>query len=63
MNIQELAVIMNMPESSVRSFVNCLRVWTDKGLSIHEAIIKHQQVIDRMRANPQASFDMVMESI
>jgi hypothetical protein len=58
MNIQELATIMNMPESSVRSFVRCLQVWTEKGFTIEQAIMKHQGIINRLVANPEAAVAM-----
>ena len=43
MNIKELAELMGQPEKDVMAFVNCLKVWTNKGLSIEEAINKHME--------------------
>jgi hypothetical protein len=51
MNVQQLAVIMNMPESDVQAFVNCLRVWTDKGHGIEAAIAKHSEQMMRLACN------------
>lgn len=51
MNTQQLAAEMNMPLSDVTDFVNCLKVWTDKGFSIEEAITKHTAQMTRLVNN------------
>lgn len=51
MNIQQLAAEMSMPLADVTAFVNCLKVWTDKGLSIEDAITKHMSQMARLASN------------
>lgn len=63
MNIEQMAAEMNVSESTFMSFVNCLRVWTDKGFSIEEAIIKHQDIVSRMKANPAGVVAFVKEGL
>lgn len=49
MDIKQLAVEMNMPESDVEVFVTCLRIWIlNKGLSLDEAIAKHMRVMESL---------------
>lgn len=45
MNIQQLAAEMKQPVADVQRFVNCLRVWTDKGCTLEEAIAKNEQMM------------------
>lgn len=61
MNIQQLAAEMGVQESTLQSFVNCLRVWTDKGYSLEDAIKKHMDIMNRMKANSQATVAMFKE--
>ncbi len=51
MTIQQLAVMMGQKESDVLAFVNCLRVWTDKGYSLEAAIEKHKAQMARFVDN------------
>ena len=48
MNIQELAKLMEQKESDVKSFVECLKVWTSKGLTLEQAIEKHMSQMTRL---------------
>lgn len=48
MNIQELAKEMNVSESDASAFVECLKVWINKGYSLEQAIAKHMQQMQRM---------------
>ena len=48
MNIKQLAFLMHMPEADLEVFVGCLRVWINKGLSLEEAITKHQRVMENL---------------
>lgn len=49
--IESLAAEMGVSAADLTSFVNCLRIWTDKGLSIEEAIERHQQQMNRFANN------------
>lgn len=48
MNIKELAVLMDVPEADAQTFVDCLRIWTDKGYTLDEAIAKHIAQMNRI---------------
>lgn len=63
MNTKQMAAEMKVNESDLRSFVGCLRVWTDKGYTIDEAIRKHQDIMSRWAANPPVVVEMVKESL
>lgn len=45
--VQQLAKEMGVTESELQGFVSCLRVWTDKGLSLEEAINKNMAQMTR----------------
>jgi hypothetical protein len=47
----EIAAEMGVSLSDLDSFVNCLRVWTDKGLSLEEAVERHLEQMQRMANN------------
>lgn len=47
MTTNELAKLMGQKESDVQSFVDCLRVWIDKGYTIEAAIEKHMAQMGR----------------
>lgn len=51
MTITELSKLMNQPESDVLSFVECLRVWMEKGYSIEESIKRHMAQMTRFAEN------------
>lgn len=48
MNISQLAGVMGKPESDVQRFVDCLRIWTDKGYTLEEAIAKNEEQMMRI---------------
>lgn len=41
--ITELAKLMNVSENSLVEFLKCLNVWTEKGYTVEQAIIKNEQ--------------------
>lgn len=43
MNISELAAITNQKESDVLAFLECLKVWINKGYSFDDAIKMHMR--------------------
>ena len=49
--MKELAEMMGVSVSDVQGFVDCLRVWIDKGLTLDEAIERHQAQMVRMVNN------------
>ena len=51
MNIKKLAEIMKQTESDTQAFINCLKVWIDKGYTIDQAIIKHMEQMVRLVDN------------
>lgn len=48
MTTQEMASEMGVSVADVESFINCLRVWTNKGYSVEMAIHKHMEQMNRM---------------
>lgn len=50
MDTKQIAELLNVSESDAESFVNCLRVWTDKGYTIEQAIGRHVAQINRFAA-------------
>jgi hypothetical protein len=48
MNIAELAALMGQKESDVVAFIDCLRVWMNKGYSLEESIARHMAQMARM---------------
>jgi hypothetical protein len=46
--IAELAADMNVSENDMASFVNCLKVWTDKGMTLEQAIERNMQQMQRL---------------
>jgi hypothetical protein len=63
MNIQELAQLMGQKESDVKSFVECLKVWIEKGFTIEQAIEKHMSQMTRLAEHShQISTDVVVET-
>lgn len=51
MNTQQLAALMGVSESDAQGFVDCLRVWTDKGFSVEQAIEKNIAAWGALLAN------------
>ena len=49
--MEELAKTMGVSVSDAQGFVDCLRVWIDKGFSLDEAIERHQAQMVRMVNN------------
>lgn len=45
--IEHLAQTMNQPVKDVAAFIACLKVWTDKGYSVEQAIEKHMAQMSR----------------
>jgi len=41
--ITELAKLMSVSENSLIEFLKCLNVWTEKGYTVEQAIIKNEQ--------------------
>ena len=48
MQVAELAALMGQKESDVQAFVDCLRIWINKGYSFEEAIERHMAQMNRM---------------
>ncbi|OQS42304.1 hypothetical protein [Chromobacterium haemolyticum] len=48
MGAKELASLMGVSESDCVAFLDCLRVWTDKGYSVEQAIERHMQQMRRL---------------
>lgn len=48
MNAKQLAEMMGQKESEVIAFVECLRVWINKGCTIEQAIERHMEQMTRM---------------
>ena len=46
--IEALASLLNASVADVVGFVDCLRVWTDKGLTVEQAIERHMATMRRM---------------
>lgn len=53
MNTADLAKLMNVSETDVVAFVNCLAVHINKGLSLEEAIEKHMEIMTGMVAGAE----------
>jgi hypothetical protein len=51
MTRNELASLMNVNETDLDSFINCLRVWTNKGLSLEDAIDRHMTQMKNLVTN------------
>jgi hypothetical protein len=51
MTISELAKMMNQSESDVSAFVECLRVWMNKGMTIEQAVERHMTQMTRFANN------------
>ena len=41
MNVNQLAALMGVTESDAQGFVDCLRVWTEKGCTVDQAIARN----------------------
>lgn len=44
----DLAKLLNVSEADASAFVNCLRVWTDKGQTVEQAITSHMATLRGM---------------
>lgn len=51
MTIAALAAHMNVSQSDVRAFVSCLKIYTDKGQTIEQAIASHMNQMERLANN------------
>jgi anti-CRISPR protein AcrIC5 len=63
MNIQQMAAEMNVHEADLKSFIGCLRVWTDKGFTVEEALKKHQEIVSIWATDPQALIEIVKPDV
>lgn len=41
MKVSEIAALMGVTESEAQGFIDCLRVWTDKGYTVEQAIARN----------------------
>ena len=48
MNIKQLAVMMGATEADTAGFVACLRIWTDQGYTVEQAIARNLEVQRRV---------------
>ncbi|MBP9869873.1 MAG: hypothetical protein KBC53_00040 [Nitrosomonas sp.] len=48
MNTKKLAALMNQKESDVAAFLECVKVWIDKGYSFEDAIKMHMQQMTKI---------------
>ena len=48
MSLQDLAQMMGQSESDVAAFVECLKIWIDKGFTLEESIEKHMSQMNRL---------------
>ena len=46
--INAIANELNAPLDEVVGFIDCLRVWTDKGLTVEQAIERHMATMRRL---------------
>ena len=63
MQVAELAALMGQKETDVQAFVDCLRVWINKGYSFEEAIERHMAQMTRFAERaPEFPCSVVVET-
>lgn len=55
--IAQLAVTMNTTEAQLSSYVACLKVWTDKGYTVEEAIGQHELTMAKLLQEAMGCYD------
>ena len=56
MTAKNLAALMGVTESDLAGFVACLKVWTDKGYSVEQAIGRHMATMAGLLTNVSDGF-------